>query len=317
MIAPLLLAALAPTMVDFPTLQDPARGGRKLRTKVHLPSGKGPFPVVIFSHGGGGHWDANFAQANDLARHGYAVMCPEHPGSNTAVLTKGRTPGKNLLAMTRDADELINRPKDIHFLLDEAIKWNRTHPQLKGKLDIERVGVAGHSYGAYTALVVGSVRVANDWMVPGRSPGLAPSMADHRVKAIVALSPQGPGEPFFREDSYSGLTIPALGISGSEDGQQGIPASNRKRGFALWPKGDKTLVWLTGADHNAFSDPTGSGSRSLPSKSRADAQPIAQLSTRLFFDHYLKGDTAALKTLRDPATYSPKGAISAVEVLVR
>lgn len=317
MIAPLLLTALAPTLVEFPTLVDPARGGRKLRTKVHVPSGKGPFPLVIFSHGGGGHWDANFAQADDLARHGYVVICPEHPGSNTAVFLKGGTPMKNLLAMTRDAEELLQRPRDISFLIDQAAIWTKTHPQLKGKLDLKRIGVAGHSYGAYTALVVGGVRVANDWMVPARSPGLAPSQADLRVKAIVALSPQGPGEPFFREDSYSGLKIPALGITGSEDDQQGIPASNRKHGFNLWPKGNKTLLWLTGADHTAFSDPTGSGLRSLPSKSRTDAQPIAQLATRLFFDRFLRGDRFALVKLQDAATYPVKGAISAVEVLQR
>jgi len=167
---------LAVETIDFPDLKDAARDGRPLPVKVHLPDGDGPLPVVVLSHGGGGHRDANFAQARHLATHGFAVLCTEHPGSNTEVLKRGFRFAENLKSMTRDATEVLGRPKDVSFALDRAAEWNRDHERLRGRLDLGQVGMMGHSYGAYTTLVVCGARPALDWLTspvpPGK--GLAP-----------------------------------------------------------------------------------------------------------------------------------------------
>jgi hypothetical protein len=60
---------------------------------------------------------------------------------------------------------------------------------------------------------------------------------------------------------------------------------------------EKSFIWLANADHLGFSDSTGSGQRSLPSKSRADAQPLVRAATLLFFEATLRGDKEAEKAL--------------------
>jgi len=292
--------AFAVDVIEFADLADASRAGRKVPIKVHVPSTGGPFPVVVVSHGGGGHWDANYAQAQHLASHGYAVLAVEHVGSNTEVMKRSLRLMANLEAMTRDANEVLGRPKGIGFAIDRAEQWNQTHERLRGRLDASRVGVLGHSFGAYTVLAVAGMRPALNWLTPAVAPGsgLGPDLRDRRVACGVALSPQGPGEPFFIEASYASLAVPLLGISGSKDQQQHAEPQNRRRALELWPPGDKHLIWLANADHTAFSDATGSRRGiMLPSRSRADVQPIVRAATLLFFDACLKADAAARQTL--------------------
>ncbi|HEY3322531.1 MAG TPA: alpha/beta fold hydrolase [Planctomycetota bacterium] len=313
---------LAVETIDFPDLTDAKRENRRLPIKVHIPKESGPFPVVILSHGGGGNRDANFAQAHHLATHGFAVLCTEHPGSNTDVLKRGMQFAQNLKAMTRDPSEVLGRSKDISFAIDRAEEWNTAHEKLRGRLDLKHIGVMGHSYGAYTTLVVLGARPALDWLPPSKDgvaqKGLALDLSDPRVACGVALSPQGPGEPFFLETSYANLKRPLLGITGSKDTQQGFPPENRKRGFELWPAGDKIFIWLDGAEHLAFSDPTGSGRPGFPSPTRDDAQPVTRAATLLFFRAHLKQDAEALKALstENLKTYC-RGKISGLEVLTK
>jgi predicted dienelactone hydrolase len=304
--------------LEFPDLRDAGRAGRRVPIKVHLPEANGRLPVVVFSHGGGGSWDANYAQAQHLASHGFAVLCLEHAGSNTARLTAGLRFAKNLKAMTRDAEEVLGRPLDVRFALDTAAAWDRSHPELSGRLDTARAGALGHSFGAFTVLAACGARPALDWLTPAVGPGkgLGPDLSDPRIAACVALSPQGPGEPFFLESSYAGLSRPVLGISGSLDRQQGAPPENRRRFFELSPPGGKVFIWLDGADHMTFSDPTGSGRRSLPSRSRRDAQPLVRAATLLFFDAHLRSsgkteDTLSAKALRPLL----RGAVDGMEIL--
>jgi predicted dienelactone hydrolase len=295
------------------------RSERKVPIKVHLPNRGGPFPLVVLSHGAGGDWDTHYAQAQHLASHGYAVLCVEHVGSNRERLTQSLRVIQNLDAMIHDADEVLARPKDVSFVLDRADEWNRQHEKLRGKLDLQRAGVMGHSFGAFTAMVVCGMRPALEWLTPRVEPGrgLGPDLRDPRVKCGVALSPQGVGEPFFIRESFGSLQVPLLGISGPQDRQQnGLTAENRRDAFALWPQGMHQFVWLAQAKHLDFTDSTGTSRRATPSPTRDDVQPIVRASTLLFFDLHLKGNAEPAKQLTS-AALKPylRGAVSTVEVL--
>ena len=284
---------------DFSAIHDVARD-RKIPMRLHLPDGDGPFPIVVLSHGAGGNRDANFAQAQHLASHGYATLCIEHVGSNTKrMLMGGPRIGKTVAAMTRDADEVLNRPRDVSFAIDQILRWNRDHQSLSGKFDVDRIGAMGHSFGAFTTLVVCGARPALDWIQPKVSPGsgLGPDLFDKRVRCGIALSPQGPGDPFFLSQSYQSIRVPLIGISGSRDKQQNFEPMHRKRSFEFWPPGDKYLLWIDKANHLSFSDSSGSRPRRKRNETlsdrREDVQQISRAATVLFLNKYLKQSRTA------------------------
>ena len=293
---------------------------RRIPIKVHLPATGGPYPVIIVSHGAGGNWDTHYAQAQHLASHGYAVLCLEHVGSNTDRLKNGLRLMDNLNKMIRDAKEVLGRPQDVSFAVDRVMDWNTSHEKLRGRLDSSHIGVLGHSFGAYTTMVICGVRPTLDWLEPPdpRAKGLGPTLRDARVACGVALSPQGVAEPFFINESFATLSAPLMGISGTEDKQQGIiPPTNRYKAFSLWPqmKGQHKFVWLANAHHLDFTDATGSSHQGLRSGNRQDVQPLVRAATLLFFNVHLKRDTSSEEALTTNALQGYlRGAVDSVEV---
>jgi predicted dienelactone hydrolase len=293
--------------------------GRTLHIKLHLPGGLGPFPIVVVSHGAGGDWDTHFAQAQHLASHGYAVLCLEHVGSNRDRMTQGFRLMKSLDAMIHDSQEVLGRPKDVSAAIQCAQAWNQSHAVLGGRLNTRRVGVMGHSFGAFTTMAVCGMRPALDWITPLVEPGkgLGPDLSDPNVRCGIALSPQGFGEPFFHRESFQFLKVPLLGISGTLDKQQnGLPAENRRDAFALWPAGAHRFVWLTNARHLDFTDATGAAQTGLPSPTRTHVQPLVRAATLLFFNEHLRNSAGAAGQITKPGL-SPylQGSVSRVEVL--
>lgn len=308
--------------LSFRGLTDASRDGREVPIKVHLPQGAGPFPVVIVSHGAGGDWDSHAGQNQHLASYGYAVLALEHTGSNTERLRRGGPRlMQTLMEMIVDREEVLGRPLDITFAIDRAEEWTASHAELRGRLDVKRVGLMGHSFGAYTTMVIGGMRPALNWLKPARANSgvLGPDLRDRRVACGVALSPQGVAEPFFVADSFRSLAMPLMGISGTLDRQQGDhPAIGRYEAFALWPADQHRhrFVWMNNARHLDFTSAPSQGNLAVPSPTRADVQPVARVATLLFFDWHLKNDPAAGQALSS-AGLAPylRGAVDGVAVL--
>ncbi|MEL7038688.1 MAG: alpha/beta hydrolase [Cyanobacteria bacterium J06592_8] len=108
-----------------------------------------PIPVVIISHGLNSKPEDFADKAKHLASYGFFVVLPQHRGSDaqyTEAFRQGEHP--NISAL----DEFINRPLDISYTLDELERRNPI--EFEGRLNLERVGIDGHSYGGYTALAV-------------------------------------------------------------------------------------------------------------------------------------------------------------------
>lgn len=193
------------------------------------PSGSGSAPnrLVVISHG---LWDdpSNFeGWAAHLASHGYTVVLPRHPGSDQSqqrAMLAGKQPPPS-------PTELALRPKDMSAVIDAAEQGKLA---LRRPVNAQSVLVAGHSWGATTALQLAGARpittklqrlcddVSNpsrnlSWVLQCNFVGSADSaaLADSRVAAAIAVSP--PISLLFDVDSARNMTAKVLVISGSRD----------------------------------------------------------------------------------------------------
>lgn len=264
-----ILMAADVVEVDKLWFLDEARG-RNIGVKLYHPAeGAGPWPVVVFSHGlGGSQWGyAYFGRY--LAAHGMVSVHCTHPGSDW-LLWDGKGMGtamSNLRKANADPDNWRERPRDVSFLLDHLDQFEAKVPALAGRLARDRIAVAGHSFGAYTALALVGLQPA----LP-EQPALV--LADPRVRTVVAMSPQGSGG-FLPAGCWAGVTGPVLLMTGTRDEE---PFSGRNHGLAwrleAWsglPEGAKHLFVLDGATHMTYSA-GGLGEKASPAQLAAICQ---------------------------------------------
>ena len=125
------------------------------------------FPVIIFSHGIGGLKTQNTTQMEEMASHGYVVFSCDHAYDAGVSIFPG---DRIIFGKTNIPDNLTKEEKwnmrraqldyraaDIQFLLDEMDRENFLSVALKNSLDLEHIGVFGHSFGGGTSVVVASV----------------------------------------------------------------------------------------------------------------------------------------------------------------
>lgn len=92
---------------------------RRFPVNLYLPQTGSRAPLAVISHGLGGDRQTYAYLAEHLASHGFAVAVPEHPGSNAAQL---QALARGLTSDVTPPRELIDRPLDIRFLLDELAR---------------------------------------------------------------------------------------------------------------------------------------------------------------------------------------------------
>ncbi len=282
---------------------------RVVPVKVYEPGGEGPWPVIVFSHGLGGSREMYGYLGRGWAVQGYVVVMLQHPGSDESVW-RGVPPRERLVAMRRavaDPANLVNRPRDVTLAIDTLTRLQADGPRLRGKLDLERVGVAGHSFGAYTTLAVAGQTFAT------RLGGV--SLGDGRVKAAVAMSAPVPGEADRYAQSYGSIRIPVLHMTGTRDDSAigDTPAAKRRVPFDHHPGGkgrEQYLVILDGGDHMVF-----------PGRPRRLAVPTDDLHHRLiveitsqFWQAHLRGDEDAARWLQGEGMRRLAGDAATVEV---
>lgn len=270
-----------PVVIDL-TVVDQARQ-RELPVRVYLPEDPAPAPVVLFSHGLGGSCMNNAYLGRHWAMRGYAAVFMQHPGSDTSVW-QGQPLGQKLTAMKQAASaaNFLLRVKDVPAVLDQLEAWNATEGHaLNGRLDLGRVGMSGHSFGAVTTQAVsGQTFSLGDGTV-----------TEARIKAAVMFSPSSPrlGDP---AKAFGSVKIPWMLMTGTNDVSfiNDTDLASRLAVFPALPPGGKYEVVLDGAEHSAFNE------RGLPGD-KAKRNPnhhrvILSLSTA-FWDVYLRGDEAA------------------------
>jgi dienelactone hydrolase len=203
------------------------------------------FPVILFSHGWNGFSTQNSSQAIELASRGYVVISIQHTyGAVTTVFSDGTIAPNNPNTLPIDADDpdyeivarkLVNQwAGDMSFVLDQFQGLNgETNSIFFHKLDLERVGVYGHSTGGGAAIQFCGT--------------------DTRCKAVLAMDPFM--RPVSAEVIENGVSQPSFFLFS----QLWAEDPNSKNNilfnqFHANATGTQGVIEITGTKHFDFSD---------------------------------------------------------------
>jgi len=146
---------------------------------------EGPFPLVIFSHGGGACATSGAVFAEELAADGFVVAAPDHDDEFIACRSDGSLPPDSRrtvewfrwaasVSAGRCKTKFEHRPRDVAATIDAVLAAGRAaEGDLRGLVDPNRIGATGVSFGAWTTLVVG---------------GAIPAYRDERLRAVAPIA---------------------------------------------------------------------------------------------------------------------------------
>jgi dienelactone hydrolase len=290
------------TIKDQP-LRDAARG-RTILTRAYAPEAPGRYPVIIFSHGFSADLGSFQHTGRWLAERGYVVLHPTHADSinvpDPSVDPREAAIIRHFIASRAagiDADirrafvSLLDNPfylesrlADIGVLVRNLDAGGGLDPDIVDRADVNRLGIAGHSYGAYTATVIAGARLERN-SVAASDPML------RRFSAALAISGQGAGRMSFSDGSFASVRLPLFGITGTRDiGAAGETPEWRLQSFRDSPPGDKFAAVVNGFGHTDFDPPGDDPNRA------AQGQDLRGLELA-FWEGYLKDSADSRATL--------------------
>jgi len=275
----------------------------------HLADPPRPRPVIVFSHGLGRSQHHYRVLTSYWAEHGYVCIQPTH-GDSISRLSRQELRQFNSLAdyyrsgVARQYQ--LVRASDIRQILDRLDEIENQNPDLQGRLDSERIGVAGHALGAHTTGLVGGMTLRNDAQTNGRRI----SKADTRPRALVMISPHGMGGQI-DELSWDEMTRPTLLVTGGNDvGAEGNAYPWRLDPFNLM-KCPRYLLFIEEANHSFGGIEGGRRARTL-SRNATHVDYVKRVSLA-FWDAYLRDDQAARQYLHSDQLEVATGTMVRIE----
>ena len=283
------------------------------------------YPLLVFSPGFGEQSLTYSAMLEDLASHGYVVAAIDHPYDATCIVF----PDGRSIAFAQDkwdaaiksggaiayfASRIEIWAADTRFVLDQLIRYNNTRglkAPFASHLDLERIGVFGHSVGGMTAFRVGEL--------------------DERFRAIVNQDSDYQGRPFMSNSSAGNIKQPfLLFVSNHSFFKHVTPPTekqlaaekltlaefnklmegfdrNQEEALANMPGGSyRVAVETPRFTHRSFIDVAlfKSGDDPMALAQNLKNVQLVRAYTRAFFDKYLKGTN---KTLLDETPLRDSG----------
>ena len=261
-------------------------------TDAEVSSEQAMYPVIILRAGGGALSSDYTTLAEDLASHGYIVVSLDAPYRTViTAFPDGRVATR---ASGGDFDRMPSSPNTQHlatqlmsawiadtkFVLDQLQELNANDPagRFKGKFDMQKVGIAGHSLGGATA-----AQFCHD---------------DPRCKAGIDID----GMPFGNV-IQDGLHQPFFFLMSDHSRESGSEPQTVERNiesiYDHVPEGKRWGMTIMGANHFTFSDQMFTKSPILMfflrragvmgSLEKRRGLAITGACVHTFFDVYLKG----------------------------
>lgn len=245
-------------------------------------------PLVVWSHGFGGNRDGAAFLSRYLASHGYGILHLTHYGTDSS-LWEGQ-PGHpwDILRKTKVSRETtIHRFRDVPFVLDSLPAFLDDHPDLRDVLDIENLGMSGHSFGAMTTQVMAGMKFPND-------EGALVQMKEPRFKAGILYSPVPIKHLSDRDPAelYGSIDLPLMFQTGTDDDSpiEGFDYNHRLVVHEYAASPEKHLLVKDDGDHMVYN---GTRGKLQANPKRDKHEEIISLAALAFWDMYLKDDEAA------------------------
>ncbi|WP_386083493.1 alpha/beta hydrolase family protein [Vreelandella sp. F11] len=260
--APAMTVAYTPIRLEMP-------GRQSLELRLTAPAAGDALPIVILSHGFG---PSNYIPSKDgyaplaqfWAERGIAVIQPTHASSRVGGLDPDLPEGPFYWR---------ERVDELRAILDQLAEIERQAPAIAGRLNHDRIAVAGHSFGGHTcSLILGGRLYGEDFSNP-------------RIRAGVLLATPGRGGadmrpeharrfPFFDVD-FSGIELPTLVVCGAEDDPHFTPRGPEWHADAFYDApGADALLTISGVGHGL------GGIAGLDAKETETEDPEALEATR-------------------------------------
>jgi dienelactone hydrolase len=246
--------------------------GTSAREEARIADDEETWPVIVFSPGNATNVAFYAALAEDLASRGYVVIGVDHPyqvaavdvgAAGVAVYDPVESVGEGSSAARID-----ERVSDLSFVVDRLAADAGGIDELSGRLDLGRIGVAGHSLGGIAA---------------------AEMCADARVDACLNIDGQQIGGPFSARRDPSPPTKPFLFLTKETRLHPALVEVFEAAGA------DAYRVVVPAATHGAFTDGSRYEPRLLPVDGTADhVLAIERGVVRAYFDRYLRDVTGPL-----------------------
>jgi predicted dienelactone hydrolase len=266
-------------IVDFDWID--ATRSRSVPARLHWPTdiaAGARVPLIVFSHGIGGSRQGYSYLGRYWATRGIASLHVQHVGSDSSLWFGNPLTLIKRLQLAAHESEALARGLDVRFALNRVLS-NDVGPY-GDQIDRQRIVVAGHSYGANTALVaVGAgVMRAGKWL----------EARDNRFSAAILIS----SPPFYGEPDLasvlSNVKVPTLHVTTTDDviripGYYS-PVTDRLAVYNAIATPRKVLAVFQGGSHSIFTDRTATGGWALNPKVKAATAELALAFLDLVFD---------------------------------
>jgi pimeloyl-ACP methyl ester carboxylesterase len=267
-------------------------------TDAVIAASRYPYPVLIFSPGAGMSSLLYTSIIEELTSHGYIVVAIDHPFEAEPVVFPDKRVArydesqvKDVLRFARERIEV--RARDASFVISKLSMLNRSNTMFRGRINLARIGIFGHSRG-----------------------GLAAAMAcqeDQQIKACLNMDGGTLGGPFYPDAKGPGIQQPFMWfirfkpepsdeqlaswkITREQWNQNRDRIESRVNGYFQNIRSVSYRVTLSGATHETFSDvPLLSSKIDLQTSAfHARLLRIVREITLAFFDRNLRNQRQQL-----------------------
>ena len=277
---------------------------RAVTVQIYYPETAGRYPLAVYSHGAASTMDANDSTCRELASHGYVVAAVAHPYhamfvTDVSGATTSVDPEFMQLSMsgplTHSNEEMLvyykkwtkTRTDDLNFVLDTLLAYAAQYrDDAFGHIDVEHIGLFGHSMGGAACEALGRQRDDIDAVIV--------------LEGMMLGELTGADETGFTYDSTP-YPLPLLDVNSDSLSSHGMDKMFGSREYVNFSivkhSADAREVTFRNAAHMNFCDlPVlspplavmfGVGNRNP----RECIQTVNGIVLE-YFDHYLKGDAS-------------------------